>query len=391
MNETWKTNNLAFLHIELSNHCNAACPMCPRYLYHTETIDPSLTLNQISLEDFKKYFPKSILENVLRIAFCGTHGDPMTAKDFLPIVEYIYECNHKMKIAINTNGGLRNIAFWSRLGEILTNKPHEVTFSIDGLEDTNHLYRRRVSWKKVMENCTAFIEAGGKALWDYLIFEHNEHQIEEAKQLSKDLGFDSFFSKRALGFSSNTDGTYKSTPVYDKNGDFDYYLSPPSEKEFLNLGEKKVEHELTEKVNVDWYLNFRNNLTTDNLDEKYNIHIDKKINCKFLNRDIYNGFTELYINANGIVIPCCFMGSAITGSFGEEQELQVRNIIDDNKDHLNLNKHTLEEILDSDILREIFVKKWELQKFSDGKPVFCSLMCGENNSIDRIFIEKKGL
>jgi sulfatase maturation enzyme AslB (radical SAM superfamily) len=386
--KTWNLKNLGYLHIELSNLCNAACPMCPRYIYHTETIDPSLTLKQMSLEDFKKYFPQGILENIHRITFCGTHGDPMTARDFIPILEYVFKCNSKMQLAINTNGGLRNTDFWTQVGTILKDKNHAVTFSIDGLEDTNHLYRRKVNWNKLMENAAAFITAGGVAYWDYLIFEHNEHQIEDAKQLSKTMGFVKFFSKRALGFSSNTDGTYKPTPVYDKNGDFVYYLSPPSDKEYVNLGEKKVEHDLTEKVNVDWYMNFRNKLTTDNLDDKYKIHIDKKINCKFLNRDTVNNFTELYVNANGTVIPCCFMGSAVTGSYGEEQELQVRNIIDNNKNRLDLNINSLEDVLSSDVLYDIFVQKWQLAKFSEGKPVFCSLMCGENNSIDRIFIDK---
>lgn len=385
--KTWNLDNLRYLHIELSNLCNAACPMCPRYVYHTETIDPSLTLDQMSLEDFKGYFPRSLMENIHRVTFCGTHGDPMTAKDFIPIVEYLLSCNPKMYISVNTNGGLRNEQFWTELGELMSDKFHAITFSIDGLEDTNHLYRRRVRWNTLINNATAFINAGGTAYWDYLIFQHNEHQIEEAKQLSKSMGFEKFFSKRALGFSSNTDGTYKPCPVYDKNDDFDYYLSPPTNKEFVNSGEVQREHHLTKNANVKWYLEFRNKLTTDNLDEKYSAHMDKEISCKFLNRDTQNNFTELYVNANGTVIPCCFMGSAVTGSYGEEQELQVRNIIDAHKADLDLNKKSLKEILESRILDRLFIKQWSKDKFSEGKPVFCSLICGQNNSIDRIFID----
>ena len=385
--KTWNLENVGYLHIELSNFCNAACPMCPRYIYHTEIIDPSLSLNQMSFEDFKTYFPRTLLENIHRVTFCGTHGDPMTAKDVIPIVEYLYSCNPKMYISVNTNGGLRNTEFWNELGKLMSDKMHAVTFSIDGLEDTNHLYRRRVRWNTLINNVKSFINAGGTAYWDYLIFEHNEHQIDTAKKMSIDLGFEKFFSKRALGFSSNVDGSYKPSPVYDKNGDFEYYLSPPNDEEYVNSGSKKVKHNLTEKVNPEWYLNFRNNLTTDNLDEKYKIHIDKEIDCKFLHRDKQNSFTELYINANGLVIPCCYMGSAITGSFGEEQELQVRNIIDNHKDELDLNKQSLEKILESRILDRLFIKQWSKEKFSDGKPVFCSLMCGKNNSIDRIFVD----
>ena len=385
--KNWNKNNLRYLHIELSNHCNAACPMCPRYVYHTRTIDPSLTLTQITLDDFKRYFPKDLLVGIYRITFCGTHGDSMTAKDIIPIIEYIHECNIKIQICINTNGGLRSEQFWSSLGTLLKDKDHAVTFSIDGLEDTNHLYRRNVVWNTLIRNVKAFIASGGIAYWDYLIFQHNESQINDAIELSKTLGFERFFSKRALGFSSTTDGTYKASPVYDKNGNFEYFLSPPDNKEYLNQGDERIEDFKFDKIDPNWHIEYRNNLKLDNLDNKYNQHLTNKINCKFLNRDTINNFTELYVNANGAVIPCCFMGSAITGSYGEEQELQVRTIIDNNKDMLNLNNYSLFDILESKILDKLFIEKWKLSSFNEGKPAFCSLTCGENNTIDRIFIK----
>ena len=40
-----------------------------------------------------------------------------------------------------------------------------------------------------MENAQAFINAGGRARWDYIAFAHNEHQIDEARQLAEDMGF----------------------------------------------------------------------------------------------------------------------------------------------------------------------------------------------------------
>ena len=62
-------------------------------------------------------------------------------------------------------------------------------FSIDGLKNTNELYRRKLEWEKLMRNASAFIEAGGVAYWDMLVFKHNEHQIEEVRQLAKNMGF----------------------------------------------------------------------------------------------------------------------------------------------------------------------------------------------------------
>ena len=45
-------------------------------------------------------------------------------------------------------------------------------FSVDGLEETNHLYRQGVKWEHVERNMKAFINAGGRARWDYLIFQN---------------------------------------------------------------------------------------------------------------------------------------------------------------------------------------------------------------------------
>ena len=65
----------------------------------------------------------------------------------------------------------------------------KVTFGLDGLKDTNHPYRISTDFDKIISNANAFIGAGGFAKWHMLVFKHNEHQVEEARQMSKDLGF----------------------------------------------------------------------------------------------------------------------------------------------------------------------------------------------------------
>ena len=67
-----------------------------------------------------------------------------------------------------------------------------VRFGIDGLEDTNHLYRRNVRWPTLMRNVRAFVEAGGNAEWDFIEFRQNQHQVEQARMLADELGFSMF-------------------------------------------------------------------------------------------------------------------------------------------------------------------------------------------------------
>ena len=68
-------------------------------------------------------------------------------------------------------------------------------FSIDGLEDTNAKYRVNVNWTKLINNAQAFINAGGSAHWDMLVYRHNQHQVDQCEQLARDMGFKWFRAK----------------------------------------------------------------------------------------------------------------------------------------------------------------------------------------------------
>jgi hypothetical protein len=46
-----------------------------------------------------------------------------------------------------------------------------------------------------MFNTQAFIDAGGSAHWDMLVYKHNEHQVDACEQLAKEMGFKWFRAK----------------------------------------------------------------------------------------------------------------------------------------------------------------------------------------------------
>ena len=374
--KTWTIQNLRNLHIELSNYCNAACPVCPRYFYHSENLHPAIKLNQITLEVFKKYFPDCIISNLKQITFCGSTGDPMTAKDILPILQYIYEVNSTCDIFITTNGGLRSEQFWNDIGAFLCNKPHKLTFSIDGLEDTNHIYRRNVNWDVLIRNIKAFISSGGIAEWDFLIFNHNEHQISEAQSLSRSLGFTDFNLKKPLGFIENSENIY-AIDVYGKNNNFQYYISPA--KQFIN---KPIQYK---NCILPDYIDNKSQLQLNNIDEEYKDLLMNRIFCKFLNRP--DNTSELYITANGIVVPCCFIDEAFIGNFNDNAFLQMNLFVKDQLSYLDLNLNTLSSILESNILEGLIINKWKKRLFSQDKPVLCSMICGKNSKIDQIYVK----
>ena len=194
-------SNIKLIHMETSNICNAACPMCLRelpYFINSVPKKKSLTLEQV-----KALFSDSFIQNLDKMFMSGNYGDPACAPEAIEIMEHFRQLNSSMTLGFHSNGGVRDKAWWARLGKLMSDPERDYcAFGIDGLADTNHIYRVNTRFDKILENVQSFIDAGGVAHWHYLIFEHNEHQVQEAKALAKELGFAQFFEKVSFRFKS---------------------------------------------------------------------------------------------------------------------------------------------------------------------------------------------
>jgi radical SAM protein with 4Fe4S-binding SPASM domain len=198
------TTDLIEIQIENSSICNAACPQCIR-----EFKEPTKDwINETYLDiSFFENIPDEVYQKLKIFYFTGNIGDPCTAPNFLEVCKFVRAKNPNMFIKISTNGGMKSPDFWTQLGTILGSKS-EVIFAIDGLEDTNHIYRVNVKWDKVMANAQAFITAGGQAFWQFIAFKHNEHQIPEIKKLAKEIGVDELGIKTAQIYDYQTSNEF---------------------------------------------------------------------------------------------------------------------------------------------------------------------------------------
>lgn len=411
MNYKWNYNTINQIHIELSTYCNAGCPMCPRHVSLPDftslpVVRPDLVLESVSFENFKKWFPPEFAKNVVHWLFCGTHGDPMMNKDILEIMNYV--CQFGPAVSVNTNGGMRTPDFWRELARIMAinqrpNRNRHVTFSIDGLEDTNHLYRRNVPFKKAIENAQAFISEGGHALWDFLIFKHNEHQIEEASFLAKKLGFKFFVPKKALGFqpSANEDGGLLNRVVRTPQGEIDYIIEPPTLKN-TNFNKKTKLVTITPKCEKNFdtkeYVRYLKETSTNyqSKKEKYLEAIPSyipreeerctSIVCKSHLSSVPGEYMhEVYVDAYGNVFPCCYVGTHYNSKFNGMSNLQLGIEIEEfGLDKISLKNYSLKEILESGYLQNVFEDKWG-KTFEQGGMLYCNETCGEKSAVDKIF------
>ena len=168
--------------------------MCARNVYG-KMVNPYIRLKSLPLQWFEKNITPKQIKKLDKVFFCGNVGDPASAPELLNIIAYFKSHKSNLVVGLNSNGGLKTTEWWRKLGHLLDGTLDYCVFSIDGLDDTNHIYRRNVQWQKVVENTTAFISTGASAHWDMLVFEHNKHQVQEAKEQADQMGFKWFRSK----------------------------------------------------------------------------------------------------------------------------------------------------------------------------------------------------
>jgi MoaA/NifB/PqqE/SkfB family radical SAM enzyme len=173
------------LNVEISAACKANCPFCSRHQKVRPYGDYLLTL-----KDFKR-LPPEFIRQLKRISFSGNFGDLCCNPHTVDIARYIRRLNPTITLEGDTNGAFHSKTWWQQLGESF--QKGCMVFCLDGLEDTHRLHRKGTNFHTILENLQAFCAGGGIAYWKFVVFEHNEHQIQKAEALARDIGCTRFF------------------------------------------------------------------------------------------------------------------------------------------------------------------------------------------------------
>jgi MoaA/NifB/PqqE/SkfB family radical SAM enzyme len=272
-------------------------------------------------------------------------------KELIEIISYITDLNPSLRMDVHTNSSARTTEWWQRLARALP-REHCVHFGIDGLEDTHHLYRVGTDFNKIIENARAFIQAGGRARWNFITFRHNEHQIDQCREMAKEIGFESFHEKQTARFIGE--------PYFealDRDGNVTHKLEAPTEQKIAFIDRKTVE-------------NYKQAVSSCT------------ISCEV------EGTKSVFIDALGYVWPCCFL-ALVPYQYSRPERL-VWNFMNDSQrslnaaleafggiEGLNLNKRSLEEIVDSDAWQTV----WN-RGFEDKSVLMCARVCGKFPEVD---------
>lgn len=369
------------LHLEVTDKCNAACPMCARNINGGED-NPQLPDVELTRSDVETMFPVDFVKQLDRMYMCGNYGDPIAAKDTLEIFQYFRDHNPKMTLSLHTNGSAKSIEWWAQLAKTLGTKGY-VVFSIDGLADTNHLYRQNTVFSKIMANAQAFINAGGRARWDYIVFAHNEHQVEEAEQLANTMGFEKFQFKKSARFFSNASGVTKEMhQSANRKGMQTTLLQPPTNPKYRNSALQELSKIASTKNEIKFLPSKVVDLDSILGRQIFHIEEDKKspmekywdtvsIKCKVAEEK------SLYISAEGIVQPCCWTAGQMYVWYWHPESSQVWDLINAvGKDNLNAKKTPLQTIVDGLFFQTLLPESWKKSSCADGKLAVCAKTCG---------------
>ena len=333
-----KLQDIRTVHVELTTRCNSRCPMCMRnyrgYDYNSGYPDVELSLAQfthIFTSDFLKQLTGD--QYTMGVNFNGNLGDFALAKDGADIVEYIV--SNGITVNINTNGSLRSPAWWARMAL----SGVQIGFALDGLADTHGLYRQDTDWNRVIENAQAYIDAGGRAIWRFVPFEHNLHQEAECRALAEKMGFwkfDNIYDGRDTG------------PVFSRAGEYSHYLGKNDNPDHVPQVKNLLEG------HVQWFAVSKGSIPQDKPNVEYN--------CKHLRN------REIYIAADGSVYPCCFTGFCPT-QMHHAGNTQLKDIVQEN----NALKYSLEHCM---AWFDRVDDAWAKPSIAQGRLYTCVSSCG---------------
>jgi MoaA/NifB/PqqE/SkfB family radical SAM enzyme len=345
---TFYNNPITEIEIENSSICNAACPACAReqepgkYNWFKE--------QYISTDFFKDRIPVEVYKNLKRILFTGTIGDPCTAPNFIEVVSTVRQLAPHVKISVATNGGMKTANWWAKLAVAL-GENSDITFAIDGLADTNDIYRVNVKWNNVINNVKSFINAGGNACWQYIVFEHNQHQVDAAKELAQHLGFKSFMIKPSHRFKVD-----EFLGVEHRYGKNNIVIQPPSDERYIHKVMIVKKEDYVRPGSDQWFENSKNT----------------KINCFVKENNM------VYIDYLGRMLPCCFLSGGIFVRRGNHwpdgwDELWETH----GNDHVNLHLHDWNNVINSNFFKGV-ESSWS-NDYTNGRIITCAGTCSEFN------------
>lgn len=174
---------------EVTNVCNLKCPFC----LTGKGVSGGRAVRHVSFDEARKIIDQ--VGDYIYLVQLYTWGEPLLNKDIWRIIEYAKSKN--IYVMLSTNATLMHTANNKRL---LDSGIDYLMVAIDGAsKETYEKYRigsnfdlvyanvkELISMKKSIQSSTPFLE------WQFIVFKHNEHEVEKMEREAYELGINKF-------------------------------------------------------------------------------------------------------------------------------------------------------------------------------------------------------
>jgi len=170
--------------IEPGAVCSLKCPFCPQ-----SQDDFDLTRGLLKLADFKKII--DYFEDFVDTVLLFNWGEPLLNLQLVEMIEYANE--RRMRTIVHSNLNFLTEEMAERL---VRSGLTELTASIDGAsEESYQKYRKGGSFSLALENLKLLLKKKNdlksntpRIIWKFLVFRHNEHELDTAKRMAVEMG-----------------------------------------------------------------------------------------------------------------------------------------------------------------------------------------------------------
>lgn len=341
------------IELEITSDCNAACPGCARTLNKD-----ILEVNHFTLQDLVRMFPDERHIKDKAFTLCGVLGDPMIHPEVIEMTDYLLRRGGK--VTISTNAGVGTEELYYELGKLSGRYEYNFVLQacIDGHAETNHIYRVHTKFSVIERNLNAFAENSykgeyGTNKWVYIVFDHNEHEVETAKSHAHKLGL-----KFVIRTGMRNSYHQWVAELGKKNNKV--------KKKITTTGDK--EHSRKDEV-----LQLDRLIGTNKVDE----NVVKSIVCKY----VHEG--EIFIANNQTMWPCCFLWDS---AFKNKENI-LEKLSEYDAGWNSLKTQTIDDVMKHPWYAKILSESWN-QDHSKHLPR-CVKSCAFNKAYQNILVEQK--
>lgn len=176
--------------VGVTSSCQLECPGCPK----GRRIPDHRRKRVMSYEDFKHVI-NQVKPYVFNVAF-NAWGEAFLNKQIFKMIR----CAADQNIGTLVSANLNDLPAHGP-EEVVKSGLERLVVSIDGAtQESYERYRINGNLDRVLANMRAIVEAKrrmGSELphiaWQFLLFEHNEHEVEQARAMAKEIGVDEIY------------------------------------------------------------------------------------------------------------------------------------------------------------------------------------------------------